>query len=335
MTTVAIAQVAPVLCDLERSLERAEAAIGEAAGMGAHLVVFGETWLPGYPVWADAGLPWGDDATKAAHARLLANAVEVPGPAVDALARVAREHGVHVVIGINERDGRFSRGTLYNSLLYLSDRGEILGVHRKLVPTHSERVIWGMGDGSTLSVVDTPFGRLGGLICWEHWMPVARFAMHAKGERIHVAAWPDAPEIHHLASRSYAFEGRCFVLCAALVLPLSAVPDDLPVRDRIAAMADERGFVVAGGSGVIAPDGTWVVGPVEGEQILTADLDLDLVARELQALDAAGHYHRPDVFRVVVDETPREPIRYERDTHGDPTAIPSKDPGFEADPSTS
>ena len=318
MITVAIAQVAPAFLDLGRSLERAAAAIGEAAANGASLVVFGETWLPGYPVWADAGLAWDDDATKAMFARLHANALEIPGPDLDVLAGAAREHGVCVAIGVNERDARYSRGTLYNTLLYLSDRGEILGAHRKLVPTHSERVIWGMGDGSTLHVVDSPIGRIGGLICWEHWMPLARFAMHAKGEQIHVAAWPDTPEEHHLASRSYAFEGRCYVICAGQVLPLSAVPEDLPVYERIAAMADDAGLIFTGGSGVIGPDGAWVAGPVDGETIVYADIDLGRITEEHQALDAAGHYHRPDVFHVLVDETPRVPIGYVRDTEPAP-----------------
>ncbi|HSL11912.1 MAG TPA: carbon-nitrogen hydrolase family protein [Actinomycetota bacterium] len=313
MSTVAIAQIAPAFLDLGRSLERAADAVGEAASNGASLVVFGETWLPGYPVWADAGLPWDDDAAKATYARLHANALEIPGPDLDVLAGAAREHGVCVVIGVNERDARYSRGTLYNTLLFLSDRGEVLGAHRKLVPTHSERVIWGMGDGSTLHVVDTPVGRIGGLICWEHWMPLARFTMHAKGEQIHVAVWPDTPEEHHLASRSYAFEGRCYVICAGQVLPLSAVPEDLPVYDRIEAMADDAGLIFTGGSGVIGPDGRWVVGPVGGETIVYADVDLGRIDEEHQSLDTAGHYHRPDVFRVVVDETPRAPIDYVRD----------------------
>lgn len=307
---VAIAQVAPAFLDLDTSLDRAVDAIGEAARGGARLVVFGETWLPGYPIWADRGLAWEDPAAKEAHARLMDNAVEVPGPATERLGAAAREHGVHLVIGINERDGRFSRGTLYNGLLTIDDRGEVLGVHRKLIPTHSERVIWGMGDGSTLHVHDTPFGRLGGLVCWEHWMPLARYAMHAQGERVHVAAWPDVPEMHEVASRSYAFEGRCFVICAGQYLPVSAVPDGMGITPVLRALADDDGVIIPGGSGVVGPDGAWVVGPVHGEAIVVADLDLGHVEREQQSLDVAGHYHRPDVFRVRVDTTPRDPITW-------------------------
>lgn len=219
-------------------------------------------------------------------------------------------------MGMTERDARFSRGTLYNSLLYVSDAGEVLGVHRKLVPTHSERVIWGQGDGSGLHVLETPLGRLGGLICWEHWMPLARFAMHAKGEQIHVAAWPDLPEIHQVASCSYAFEGRCYVLCAGMYLPLEAVPEDLEVREaleRVAAENPDPSLVLLGGSGIIGPDGGWIAGPVEGrEEIVLAEVDLARIAAEQQALDTAGHYHRPDVFHVTVDETPREPVSWRR-----------------------
>ena len=304
----AIAQVAPRFLDLEASLDRAVAAIAKAAGGGARLVVFGETWLPGYPVWADRGIPWEDGLAKETYARLHRNAVEIPGPAVDVLASAARAHRVHVAIGVNERDARFSRGSLYNTLLFLSDEGEILGAHRKLVPTHSERVIWGRGDGSTLRVIDTPLGRLGGLICWEHWMPLARFAMHAKGEQVHVAVWPDAPENHHLASRAYAFEGRCYVLCAASYLRIDDVPESLSVYERLREMAGDEGLLLEGGSGVIGPDGTWIVGPAEGETIVYAELDLDRIAEEQQSLDTAGHYNRPDVFRLLVDETVRDPV---------------------------
>lgn len=315
--TAAAAQVAPAFLDLDASVSIAVGAIGEAASLGARLVVFPETWLPGYPVWADAGIGWDDPAQKQVFARLHRNSVEVPGPAVDALATAARRHRIAVVMGINERDARFSGGTLFNSLLFLSAEGEVLGVHRKLVPTHSERVIWGRGDGSTLHVFDSPIGRLGGLICWEHWMPLTRFAMHAKGEQVHAAAWPDLPEMHHVASRAYAFEGRCYVVCAGLYLPLEAVGDEVEVRDAIVDVAktnDDPSLVLVGGSGIVGPDGGWVAEPVTGrEAIVAAEIDLDRIAQEQQALDAAGHYHRPDVFRVAVDETPQDPVAWVRD----------------------
>lgn len=315
--TATAVQVAPAFLDLEGSLAIAVRQIEAAASMGARLVVFPETWLPGYPVWADAGIPWEDDACKRAFARLHRNAVEVPGKATDVLTKAARTNRVHVVIGMTERDARFSNGTLFNSLMFISDDGTILGTHRKLVPTHSERVIWGQGDGSTLHVFDTSVGRLGGLICWEHWMPLARFAMHAKGEQVHAAVWPDVPEMHLVASRSYAFEGRCYVVCAGLFLPLDAVPEDLEIRDAIVDVAkanDDPSLVLIGGSGIVGPDGDWVVEPVAGgETLICADIDLDRIAEEQQSLDTAGHYNRPDVFHVRVDETPRDQVTWKVD----------------------
>ncbi|HEV8564183.1 MAG TPA: carbon-nitrogen hydrolase family protein [Actinomycetota bacterium] len=315
--TAAVAQVSPAFLDLDASLSIAVRAIEEAASAGARLVVFPETWLPGYPVWADAGIAWEDGAQKRAFARLHRNAVEVPGPATQVLGRAARAGGVHLVIGMTERDARFSGGTLFNSLLFMSDEGTVLGVHRKLVPTHSERVIWGRGDGSTLHVFDTSLGRIGGLICWEHWMPLARFSMHAKGEQVHAAVWPDLPEMHHLASRTYAFEGRCYVTCAGIYLPLDAVPDDLEVRDAIVEVAktnDDPSLVLIGGSGIVDPAGAWIADPVEGrESLILGEIDLDRIAEEQQALDTAGHYHRPDVFRVTVDETPQVPVTWQRE----------------------
>ncbi|MGZ8652896.1 MAG: carbon-nitrogen hydrolase family protein [Actinomycetota bacterium] len=315
--TAAAVQVAPAFLDLDGSLAIAVKQIEAAASLGARLVVFPETWLPGYPVWADAGIPWEDAANKRAFARLHRNAVEVPGPATDLLSEAARDNRVHVVMGMTERDARFSNGTLFNSLLFISDDGTILGTHRKLVPTHSERVIWGRGDGSTLHVFDTSVGRLGGLICWEHWMPLARFAMHAKGEQVHAAVWPDVPEMHLVASRSYAFEGRCYVVCAGLTLPLDAIPDDLEIRDAIVDVAktnDDPSLVLTGGSAIVGPDGEWLAGPVAGgETLVCAELDLDRIAEEQQALDTAGHYNRPDVFHVRVDETPRDQVTWHLD----------------------
>jgi nitrilase len=312
----AAVQHAPVFLDLGASLARASDLIDEAAAMGARLVVFPESWLPGYPVWIDAGLVWEDPAAKRAFARLRRNAVRIPGPGLETLRRAARRHRVNLVMGATECDTSFSRGTLFNSLIYISDRGELLGVHRKLVPTHSERVVWGRGAGSTLSVFDTSVGRLGGLICWEHWMPLVRFAMHAKGEQVHVASWPDLPEPHHLASRTYAFEGRCYVICAGCFLDLSDVPKDFELSAALRGLAASEGgdsVVLAGGSGIIGPDSHWVAGPVSGrEAIVYGAIDLERIAEEQMALDAAGHYNRPDVFELTVDERPREQVVWRR-----------------------
>ncbi len=308
-------QAAPVVLDLDRSVEKAVGLIHEAGRNDARLAVFGETWLPGYPAWIFGASGWDDPASKRAFARLQENAVEVPGPATDRLCDAAREAGVHVVMGINERDTSFSRGTIYNSLLFISDTGTILGVHRKLVPTHAERIVWGWGDGSTLHVFDTSIGRLGGLICWEHWMPLARFAMHAKGEQIHVAVWPEVPEIHHLASRHYAFEGRCYVICVGTYTTTADLPTDFELIEATGAAGDfgEPGEILPGGSGIIGPDAQWVAGPVANqESIVYGEIDLGRIAEEQQALDSAGHYNRPDVFSLTVDERPRNQVSWIR-----------------------
>jgi predicted amidohydrolase len=314
---LAAVQAAPVFARLDETVAKAVALIGEAAGHGADIIAFPETWIPGYPAWIFGAAGWDEAAPKRAFARLQRNAVTVPGPATDTLCEAARQHKVTVVVGINERDDRYSRGTLYNSLLFISREGDILGVHRKLIPTHAERIVWGTGDGSTLHVFDTPHGRLGGLVCWEHWMPLARFAMHAKAEQIHVAAWPEAPEIHHLASRHYAFEGRCFVICAGTYLTARDVPDDFEVSEAMGANGDfgqDEGVLMPGGSGIIAPDASWLAGPVVGrETIVYAEADLARIGEEQMALDTAGHYNRPDVFRLTVDERPRRQATWLRD----------------------
>jgi nitrilase len=316
VVVAAAVQASPVFLDRDATVEKGVALIEEAGGNGAKLVAFPETWIPGYPGWIFGAAGWEDPGSKRTFARLHRNAVEVPSAATDALCRAAREAGAHVVVGIHERETEFSGGTLYNSLLFISDDGEILGVHRKLVPTHAERIVWGQGDGSTLHVFDTPVGRLGGLVCWEHWMPLARFAMHAKGEQIHIAAWPEVPEIHHLASRHYAFEGRCYVLCVGSYFTTRDVPADFELAEAMGAMGEFEGEadeLLPGGSGVIGPDGSWIAGPVAGkETIVYGEVDLGRIAEEQQALDAAGHYNRPDVFALTVDERPKRQVNWVR-----------------------
>ena len=207
---VAVAQVAPIYLDRDATVAKGVSLIAEAADSGAQVVAFPESWVPGYPLWIYGAAAWGDEAAKRGYARLIAESVEIPSPVTEMLSDAAVKHGVEVVMGINELSG----GTLFNSLLYLRPDGDVL-VHRKLVPTHAERIVWGHAeDGSGLVVADTPYGGLGGLICWEHWMPLTRFAMHAQSERIHVAVWPWGYELAHLASRHYAFEGRAFVIVA-------------------------------------------------------------------------------------------------------------------------
>jgi predicted amidohydrolase len=228
------------------------------------------------------------------------NSVVVGGESGHALAAIAREHQVTLVLGVTERvDANTGRGTLYNALLTFGPDGALLNHHRKLVPTYTERMVWGPGDAHGLAAVETPAGRVGGLICWEHWMPLARQAMHESGEDIHVAVWPTAHEMHQVASRQYAFEGRCFVLAAGSLMRASALPSELEVHaDRVASPEQ---FVLRGGSAIIGPDGAYLAGPIYDTTLtLHAELDLRRVREESMSLDVAGHYHRPDCLELIV-----------------------------------
>ena len=304
---VAAVQAAPVFLDREASVAKACRLIAEAGANGAQLAVFPETWLPGYPVWLDVApgaALWDHQPAKDAFVRLVANAVEVPGPTTDALAAAASEAGCAVVIGINERERGRPSGTLYNTIVYLGADGRLIGKHRKLMPTYTERLVWGQGDGSTLGVFDTPLGRVGGLVCWEHWMPLARHAMHVAGEQIHAALWPTVEDIHLVASRHYAFEGRCFVIAVGSVLRRDQVPEDLMILRSV--VGDSDADLLAGGSVIIGPDGHCLAGPLGTEEaILYADLDLGRIPAEHLTFDAVGHYGRPDVFTLTVNTAPQ------------------------------
>jgi len=299
---VAIVQdeVAP---NLERGLELTDARAADAARAGAALVVFPETWLPGYPAWLDvcrdAGL-WDHAPVKSVFRRMADESVVVDGPSGRELGAIARRHSVALVAGVTERVERGpARGTLFNALLTFGPDGSLLNHHRKLVPTYTERLVWGPGDGNGVRAVDVPTpggsARVGGLVCWEHWMPLARQALHESGEDIHVAAWPTVKEMLQVASRHYAFEGRCYVLAAGSLMRASALPPELEAHPEI--VTSERQFVLRGGSAIIAPDGRYVCEPVfDAPALLVADLDPGLTREESMTLDVTGHYSRPDVF---------------------------------------
>jgi nitrilase len=291
--------------DLDGGLERARSLTRQASRDGAQLVAFPETWLPGYPAWLDVcrdAALWDHPPVKAEYARMAANSVVVAGHSGSAIGGIARESGVTLVMGAIERvEHGPGRGTLYNVLLTYTPDGALANHHRKLMPTFTERMVWGTGDTNGLTAVDTPAGRVGGMICWEHWMPLARQAMHDSGEDVHVAVWPNVHELHQVASRHYAFEGRCFVLAAGSLLLTSALPRGFDVHP------DKAGtWALKGGSMIIGPDGRTIAGPVyEREEILTADIDLSRVKEESMTLDVSGHYARPDCFEF-------RPIRHPR-----------------------
>jgi len=293
------AEVAP---DLEHGLALTRQLTQAAADRGATLVVFPETWIPGYPAWLDVCRDvalWDHGPVKRVFARMAENSVDITGESGRALGAIAKDAGVTLVVGITERvSSGTGRGTLYNALLTYASDGTLLNHHRKLVPTYTERMVWGQGDAAGLVAVETSAGRIGGLVCWEHWMPLARQALHDSGEDIHVAVWPTAHEMLQVASRHYAFEGRCFVVVAGSLMRMNALPPELEVHPDKASQT----WALRGGSAIIAPNGQYLAGPVFEEPCtLVVDLDLAQVREESMSLDVAGHYSRPDVLTIRVD----------------------------------
>jgi nitrilase len=299
---VAAVQAAPVFLDLAASLDKALALIATASKEGALLVVFPEAFLPAWPAWVDEVLP-GEDA--AWHLRLLEQSVVVPGPVTDRLGAAARDAGVHLVMGVDEREER--GGTIYNTLLYFGPDGRLLGKHRKLMPIHAERLVWGMGDGSDLTVHQTAIGRLGGLICWENLMPLARFAVYAQGVEIWVAPTLATHERWVATMRHIAREGVCHAIGVAPASRFSEVPDSVPDRDRLWRGVEPHGdWMLDGYSVIVDPSGTVLAGPlVREEGILYATLDLDSARARRRLFDPVGHYNRPDVFQLTVDDRPK------------------------------
>ncbi|MFG2887668.1 carbon-nitrogen hydrolase family protein [Streptomyces sp. NPDC048297] len=310
---VAIIQEPPAVLDLAEGVRRAAEHITAAARDGARLIAFPETWLTGYPAWIFGLAGWDDAEARRWYAALLRECPTADSAELDPIREAAARAGATVVLGMNERAERHS-GTVYNSLLTIGAQGETLGVHRKLTPTHTERIVWAPSpDAAGLRAYDTEFGRLGGMICWEHWQPLIRQAMHSQGEQIHVAAWPDMTEAHLVASRSYAFEGRCFVLAAPQFLRAEDVPERVRDAYRAGVGPDtpETGLWFVGGSAVAGPDGAWVTEPLFGAPgIVHAEIDVEQTLAYKHDLDVAGHYARPDVFNLTVDRRPRATVSW-------------------------
>jgi nitrilase len=300
---VAVVQATPVGFDTEATLSKLEKLVAQAADGGAQLALFPEAFVPAYPKGVDFGTvigrrtPEGRDEFR----RYFDSAIEVPGPDVDRIASCSREHGIHLVVGVIERAG----STLYCTALFFSPEHGYLGKHRKLMPTAAERLIWGFGDGSTLPVYDTPIGRLGAVICWENYMPMLRMAMYSKGVQIYCAPTADSRETWLPTMRFIALEGRCFVLTTCQLLRRSDLPNDM--ANSISEDPDE--ILMRGGAAIIDPLGNVLAGPVfDEETILHAELDLDDIARGKFDFDVAGHYARPDVFQLKVNEEPQRPV---------------------------
>jgi nitrilase len=305
----AVIQAAPRLFEREACIEKACRLIADAAMQGARLILFPEAFIPAYPRGLAFGTVVGHrtEAGRRAWERYWTNSVDVPGPATKALGSAAHEAGAYLAIGVVERDTQSSQGTLYCTLLYFGPDGRLLGKHRKLKPTAAERVIWGEGDGSTLTVLDTELGKIGGLICWENYMPLARMALYGKGVQIYLAPTADARERWQATLRHIALEGRCFVLGCNQFVTKSMYPTDLEVIKEL----DEQPEVLCrGGSAIVSPFGEYLAGPLfDQEGILFADLDLAEVARSKFDFDVVGHYARPDIFQLIVNEQPAQAIR--------------------------
>jgi len=310
MPTVAVVQSPPALLDLSRTMERALATTAEAASHGAELVVFPESYLPGYPTWLWRLRPGGDmKLLGTIHRRLLDNAVDIDAGGLDPLREAAREHQLTIVCGLHEIDTRFTGSTLYNTVAVIGPDGTLLNRHRKMVPTNPERTLWGRGDASGLRVVDTPVGRLASLICWENYMPLARFALYAQGVDVYVAPTWDAGERWQATLRHIAVEGGCWVVSGSTALQGCDVPEDFPERARV--FPDEDEWINDGDAVVYAPFGGPVAGPLHRERgILYAAIHPTRAAGARRSLDVAGHYDRPDLFRLSVDRRPMPPIAF-------------------------
>ena len=305
---VAVVQASPRFFDRGGSVEKVVTLTRQAGEAGARLVLFPEAYVGGYPWGLVFGTAVGgrSPAGRRTWERYWRTAMEVPGPETETLAKAAKEAGVYLAVGVIERDSRYSQGTLFCTLLYFGPEGTLLGKHRKLKPTAAERLIWGEGDGSTMPVIPTPFGRFGGLICWENYMPLARMTMYGKGLEIYLAPTADARERWQSTLQHIALEGRCFVLGCNQFVTREMYPEDLEIKNELDAWPET---LCRGGSAVYSPMGDLLAGPLwDREGILYADLDMSEVPRGKFDFDVTGHYARPDVFRFSVDQREQAPV---------------------------
>ncbi len=301
---VAAVQASPVFLDREATVSKACGLIAEAAGRGARLIVFPEAFIPAYPDWVWA-VPAGERAVmNELYGELLAQAVTIPSPATERIGRAAKAAGAYVVIGMSERNHEASNGSLYNTLLYVDPLGNIMGKHRKLVPTGGERLVWAQGDGATLQAFPTPLGTIGGLICWENYMPLARYAMYAWGTQIYIAATWDRGEPWLSTLRHIAKEGSVYVIGCGMALRSADIPDRLAFKKQF--YRHDREWINGGDSVIVDPEGAFIAGPShEKEEILVAEVDPARLRGAKWMLDVAGHYARPDVFQLTVRRGPQ------------------------------
>lgn len=305
---VAIGQFSSVHLNLEASLKKLGEIMEDASAKGIKLLVVGETWLSGYPSWLDYCTnvsQWDAPEMKEAYLQFYHSSISVTSKEFDWVCSRARDFKITVCLGINEKvESGPGNGTIYNSLVIIDHLGKLLNHHRKLMPTYTEKMLYGMGDGNGLQAVETEIGRVGGSICWEHWMPLTRQALHDSGEHFHVALWPKVHEMHEVASRHYAFEGRCFVLAAGQILKAADFPKSLELPDNLKSKPDQ--LTLNGGSCIIGPNGKYLVEPVfDREELIIGDCHLDDAIKERMTLDTSGHYQRSDIFNFEVDKKRR------------------------------
>ena len=311
LVKVAVAQKPPVLLNLQASIASAIETIEEAAAQGAKLVMFSETFLPGYPDWCwnlTAGGSEDRALGNAIHAKLQANSVDLSTHDLQPIQDAAANLGLVVGMGMNEIDNTFSGSTLYNTYVIIGDDGSILNRHRKLIPTNPERMVWGCGDASGLRVVDTPFGRIGSLICWENYMPLSRFALYSQAIDIYLAPTWDRGDRWIASMRHIAKEGGCWVLSSSTAIKGSDVPLDFLGRDRL--FKDDE-WVNPGDAVIVQPGGDVVAGPMHKKtDILYAEIDIAASRIARKDMDVSGHYNRPDIFKLEVDRRPLPPVNF-------------------------
>lgn len=311
MTKLAIVQKAPVFLNKQKTIASAVNLVKESAAAGAELVVFTEAYIPGYPAWIWRLRPGGDFGLSAEiHSLLLQNAVSLESDDLDPLYEAAKQYKVTIVCGMHERDSQLSRATLYNTVIIIGPDGKLLNRHRKLMPTNPERMVWGFGDATGLKVVESPVGRIGSLLCWENYMPLARYALYAQGVEIYIAPTYDSGDGWIGSLQHIAREGCCWVVGSGNVLRAEDIPGDFPDKDRLYPDNDE--WVNPGDSVVIAPGGEIVAGPMRKEEgILYCDIDCARVAESKRAFDVVGHYSRPDIFTLHINTKKQSPVEFD------------------------
>ena len=310
MSKIAIIQQAPCVLDKHKSVAKAVQIINEVASQGAELIVFSEAFIPGYPAWIWRLRPGGDwGVCEQLHARLLKNSVDISSDDLKPMLAAAKANKVTVVCGINERDYANSKATIYNATITIDAQGHIANHHRKLMPTNPERMVWGFGDGHGLNVIDSPVGRIASLICWENYMPLARYSLYAQGVEIYIAPTYDSGANWIGTMQHIAREGKCWVLSCGVALQRKDLPEDFPNIDQLYPVDED--WINPGDSLVVSPSGEIVAGPLNNEKgNIIIDIDVEIASASKRALDVAGHYSRPDVFTLQIDKSRQSSIKF-------------------------